>query len=52
MMNNAFCISARDVRVVSASRKPKIVMYELTTSIISLPEALHILGTFLARSLP
>lgn len=52
MMNNAFSISARDVSMISAPRKLKIVMYELTTSITSLPEALYILGTFLARSHP
>jgi len=51
-MNNAFCISARDVRMISALGKLKIVMYELTTSITSLPEALYLLGTFLARSHP
>ena len=52
MMNNAFCISAGDVRMISAPRKLKIVMYELTTSISSFPETLYILGKFLARSHP
>lgn len=51
-MNNAFCISARDARMISAPRKLKIVMYELTTSITILPEALYVLGIFLARSHP
>ena len=52
MMNNSFCISARDVRVISAPRKLKIVMYELTTSFTSFPEALYVFGTILARSHP
>jgi hypothetical protein len=51
-MNNAFYISARDVRMISAPRKLKSVMYELTTSITSLPEALYVLRIFLARSHP
>jgi len=51
-MNNAFCTSARDVRMISALGKLKIVMYELTTSITILPEALYVLCTFLARSYP
>jgi hypothetical protein len=38
--------------MISAPRKLKIVMYELTTSITSLPEALYVLGTFSAHSYP
>lgn len=52
MMNNALCISAGDIRMILAPRKLKIVMYELTTSITSLPKALYVPGTYLARSLP
>lgn len=50
MMNNAFCISARGVRMISAPRKLKSVMYELTPSITSLLEALQVLSGFLSRS--
>lgn len=49
-MNNAFCLSARDVRMISAPGKLKSVMYELTTSVTNLPETSHILSLVLARS--
>jgi hypothetical protein len=55
MMNNASCLSARDVRMISAPRKLNSVMYELTTSVTNLPQTSHVLkfsfGTFASKSI-